>query len=88
MSFHDQLAGLLDSARGGVSAPTPPVEPLPEQPAPSPDEAYNPADHTVSEVRSYVEQNPDLAGAILDAEEARGDDARRTLIDWLHHHVT
>ena len=41
--------------------------------------SYNPGDHTVEEVRAYIEQHPDEADAVLAAEQARGDQARSTL---------
>ena len=44
---------------------------------------YNPADHNVDEVKAYVEENPQEAKAVLEAEQARGDDARTTLVKHL-----
>lgn len=41
---------------------------------------YNPADHTVEEVETYVSENPASAQAVLEAEQARGDDSRKTLV--------
>ena len=41
---------------------------------------YNPADHTVEEVKTYIDKHPDEADAIIAAEQARGDDARVTLV--------
>lgn len=44
---------------------------------------YDPADHTIDEVREYLDQHPDEAAAVLAAEQARGDDARSTLVNSL-----
>lgn len=41
---------------------------------------YNPADHKVEDVEAHVEKNPAEAQAVLEAEKARGDDARKTLV--------
>jgi hypothetical protein len=45
------------------------------------DESFDPGDHTVEDVKVYVEENPDSAVAILDAEVAGKD--RSTLTSWL-----
>ena len=44
-------------------------------------EEYNPADHTVAEVKEYVEQNLDEAQAVLEAEQA--GENRVTLVKHL-----
>ena len=55
------------------------------EPAPQPeaeaDQGYEPGDHTVDEVKVYVEANPDQADAVYDAEQAGKN--RVTLLDWL-----
>lgn len=43
----------------------------------------DPGAATVAEVRAWVDDNPELADEVLEAEEARGDAARVTLLDWL-----
>jgi hypothetical protein len=47
------------------------------------EENYDPSDHTVDEVKKYVADNPTTAQAVLDAEKARGDSARSTLVSHL-----
>lgn len=42
--------------------------------------SYNPADHTVEEVRAYIAEHPDEADAVIAAEQARGDQARTSLV--------
>lgn len=42
---------------------------------------YDPGDHTVDDVKEYVEANPEQAEAIFDAEVDGKD--RTTLTDWL-----
>lgn len=42
--------------------------------------AYDPSEHNVGEVEAHVEENPAEAKAVLEAEKARGDDARKTLV--------
>jgi hypothetical protein len=42
---------------------------------------FDPSDHTVPEVEDYVDQHPDEAGAILDAERAGKN--RTTLVTFL-----
>lgn len=46
------------------------------------DTGFDPADHTVEDVKAYVEANPDEAELVL-AAEAEGKD-RSTLIAWLN----
>ena len=46
-------------------------------------ENYNPADHSVDEVKAYVKENPAEAKAVLEAESARGEDSRSTLVSHL-----
>jgi hypothetical protein len=51
-------------------------------PAPAAEGAtFDPGDHTIAEVQTYVEANPDTAAAIAAAEQA--GKARVTLLDWL-----
>ena len=45
------------------------------------DENFDPADHTIDEVKEYVEVYPDSAQAMLDAESDGKD--RVTLVSWL-----
>lgn len=42
---------------------------------------YDPADHTVDDVKQYVIDNPDAAAAVLELEENGKD--RSTLTEWL-----
>lgn len=44
---------------------------------------FNPADNNVDDVKKYVDDNPQEAQSVLDAEKARGDDARSTLVKHL-----
>lgn len=44
-------------------------------------EVYDPSEHTVDEVKSYVEEHPDECEAVLDAEQEGKD--RITLVEWL-----
>lgn len=46
------------------------------------DTGFDPADHTVEDVKAYVEANPDEAELVF-AAEAEGKD-RSTLIAWLN----
>ena len=46
----------------------------------------DPGAFTVAELEAWVEENPDQAAALLDAEQARGDAARVTLVAWLESH--
>jgi hypothetical protein len=46
-----------------------------------PDETFDPADHTIDDVKAWVEANPDYAPDVLEAEE--GGKNRVTLVDWL-----
>lgn len=43
--------------------------------------AYDPGDHTVEEVKEYVEEHPDESAAIAEAEKS--GKARTTLLDAL-----
>ena len=52
--------------------------------------AYDPADHTIEEVREHLAKHPKDTEAVIAAERARGDDARVTLISLLErdeHHA-
>ena len=42
--------------------------------------AFNPGDHTVEDVKAYVEAHPDDADEVYEAELA--GKARTTLLDW------
>lgn len=44
---------------------------------------FNPADHKVDEVKAHVQENPQDLQAVLEAEKARGDDARSSLVSHL-----
>ena len=44
---------------------------------------FDPADHTIQEVRDYLADHPDETAAVRAAEEARGDEARTTLLNSL-----
>jgi hypothetical protein len=44
---------------------------------------FNPADHTIDEVHEHLEAHPEDTAAVLAAEQARGDDARSTLVSSL-----
>lgn len=48
---------------------------------------FNPADHTIAEVEAHLEENPQDAQRVLEAEKARGDDARSTLVSSLEERV-
>jgi hypothetical protein len=48
-------------------------------------EGYDPGEHTVSEVQTYVTENPDEAGAVYDAEV--DGKARSTLLTWLEEQI-
>lgn len=56
-------------------------DPEPDEFAGEPDEDYDPADHTVDDVKAWVEANPDYVTEVLEAEE--GGKNRVTLVDWL-----
>jgi len=44
-------------------------------------ETYDPGEHTVEEVKTYVEEHPDEAEDVLAAEQ--DGKARVTLVEWL-----
>ena len=44
---------------------------------------YDPADHTIDEVHEHLAAHPEDTQAVLAAEQARGDDARSTLVSSL-----
>lgn len=50
-------------------------------PAASDTTAFDPADHTVDEVKKFVGENPDEVQNVYDAELA--GKARSSLLDWL-----
>lgn len=41
------------------------------------------ADHNIEEVKDFIRDHPDLRYEVLETEQARGDDARVTLVEWL-----
>ena len=41
------------------------------------------AGSTIADVKDWVDDHPDLADEVLAIEQARGDAARSTLVDWL-----
>jgi hypothetical protein len=45
------------------------------------EDGFDPAEHSVSDVKDFVEENPDMAGAVYDAEVAGKN--RSTLTSWL-----
>ena len=57
-----------------------------DAPADAP-EAFDSTESTIDEVKDHVGEHPDETQVILDAERARGDDARSTLIDWLESQI-
>lgn len=52
------------------------------------DEEFDPADYNIPDVNAYVEDNPDDAQRVLDAEKARGDSARSSLVSALEKQLT
>jgi len=42
---------------------------------------FDPGEHTVDDVKAYIDANPDQAQTVLDAEVAGKN--RTTLVDWL-----
>ena len=46
-------------------------------------EDFNSVEASIPAVKEHVEANPDSATSILEAEQARGDDARGSLVSWL-----
>lgn len=44
-------------------------------------EKFDPGDHNIDEVKSYVDDHPDEVQAVYDAEKA--GKARVSLLDWL-----
>ena len=49
--------------------------------SPKGDGGFDPGDHTVDEVKTHVEANPDQTAAVTKAEES--GKARSSLLDWL-----
>jgi hypothetical protein len=49
--------------------------------------SYDPAEHTIDEVHEYLDEYPNETEAVLAAEQARGDDARKTLVADLERKV-
>lgn len=50
---------------------------------PEEDPATNPAAFTIEFIKEWVDLNPDWADEVLTKEQARGDEARATLVAWL-----
>lgn len=48
---------------------------------------FDPADHNMADVEKHLADNPDQLQTVLDAEKARGDDARSTLVKQLEDQV-
>lgn len=46
-------------------------------------EQFDSVGANIPAVKEYVEKNPDSATAILEAEQARGEDTRKSLVEWL-----
>lgn len=69
----------------GSSPPKAAAAPKAEEPAEEEPESeeFDPADHTIDDVKAYVEANPEEAADILSMEEGGKD--RSTLIEWLEH---
>lgn len=42
---------------------------------------FDPAEHTVAQVKEFVAENPEMASALLEAEQ--GGKNRQSLVDWL-----
>lgn len=72
----------LGAAAAPLAARTVEVE-APEVEEEPPDVEVDPGYWTVVEVQSWVTDHPDRAQGVLDAELARGDAARVTLVAWL-----
>ena len=59
------------------------VEPEPE-PEPEPEvDVQHPENYTVTVLQAFIDAHPHLAADLLLHEEARGDQQRVTLVDWL-----
>jgi hypothetical protein len=43
----------------------------------------DPSQFTIDEIKTWIDDHADQADEVLSAEEARGDDARTTLVTWL-----
>lgn len=46
-------------------------------------EEFNSVEANIPAVKEHVEANPDSTTSILEAEQARGEDARKSLVEWL-----
>jgi hypothetical protein len=44
---------------------------------------YDPSEHTIDEIHEHLAEHPEDTAAVLAAEQARGDDARVTLVSSL-----
>lgn len=65
-------------------SPTPPADTGgPQEPAPPADELDPPTDATIAEILDAVGDDPDLAARYLEAERAKGEEARKTLLERL-----
>ena len=58
----------------------PPAEDLPDD-----DDLFTVDEHSIPEVKKFVEENPELAEDVLAVE--RGGRARKGLLDWLPLHI-
>jgi hypothetical protein len=56
-------------------------EDAPDEPEFEPDEDFDPAEHTIDEVKAFVADWPDSRADVLEAEEAGKN--RVTLVEWL-----
>ena len=62
-----------------IPPPPEPQQPPPEQP--EGEESFDPGEHTIAEVKEYVEANPDVAQDVSTLEDDGKD--RVTLVTWL-----
>ena len=79
--------GTVRHDRGNGRASVAPLAGLPAPEDVTADEAFDSTESTIEAVKDHVGKHPDETQAILDAERARGDDARSTLIDWLESQI-
>lgn len=52
------------------------------------EETFDPSAHNIADVEKHLAENPDQLQAVLDAEKARGDAARSTLVESLEKQVS
>lgn len=55
--------------------------PEPASVEPDTDDTFDPSEHTIDEVKDYVDAHPDEVDAVLNAEQA--GKGRVTLVEWL-----